>query len=115
MKKTVKDKPKRQTKAERYPWVLDKVAGIVGEYQFHPTRRWKFDFAIVDEKVAIEVDGGIWSGGRHSGGAGQIGDMEKGNEAVKLGWRVLHYTPQQIKGPKWLDDLQTVLWINNAR
>ena len=67
------------------------------EYRFHPTRRWRFDFARPDIRLAIEIDGGVWSGGRHSGGAGQIKDMEKGNAAVALGWQILHFTPQQAK------------------
>jgi very-short-patch-repair endonuclease len=70
---------------------------------------WRFDFAIPELKIAIEIDGGVWSGGRHSGGAGQIRDMEKGNAAVMLGWRVLHYTPQQIRKRDWLEDVKRVM------
>lgn len=103
-------------KAERYPWVigwLDDIseggAPACSELQFHPTRKWRFDFAIPAFHIAVEVDGGVWSGGRHSGGAGQIKDMEKGNAAVMLGWRVLHYTPQQIKSKKWLEDVKALI------
>lgn len=31
---------------------------FVREHRFHPTRRWRFDFAWPDEKVALEVEGG---------------------------------------------------------
>lgn len=47
--------------------------------------------------VAIEQDGGVWTRGRHSRGAGQIADMEKLNEAALLGWRVGRFTPQQVR------------------
>jgi very-short-patch-repair endonuclease len=67
------------------------------EYRFHNTRKWRFDFACSTRKLAIEIDGGIWSGGRHSGGIGQIKDMEKLNTAAILGWRVLRFTPQQTQ------------------
>jgi very-short-patch-repair endonuclease len=67
------------------------------EYRFHPHRRWRFDFAWPVYKVAVEVDGGIYSRGRHVRGTGFERDAEKGNEAVLRGWRVLHFTARQIK------------------
>ncbi len=66
------------------------------EVKFHPTRKWRFDYAWVNEKVAVEVEGGIYSGGRHVRGAGYEKDMEKYNHAQLLGWTVLRYTPQRI-------------------
>lgn len=68
------------------------------EHMFHPNRRWRFDFAQPKIMVAVEIDGGCFVHGRHSRGVGQIKDMEKMNEAQKLGWRVFHFTPQQTKG-----------------
>ena len=68
----------------------------VAEHRFHPIRKWRFDFAVPSSRIAIEIDGGVWAGGRHSGGAGQIKDMEKFNMAAIYGWRVMKYTPQQI-------------------
>ena len=67
-------------------------------------RKWRFDYAWPDEKIAIERDGGIWKGGKgggrgqggHSGGKGQLRDMEKQNAAMILGWRVLRFTPDQM-------------------
>lgn len=66
------------------------------EYRFHSTRRWRFDFALVSQRFAIEIDGGIWTRGRHSRGAGQVKDMEKGNAATLGMWSVLHFTPEQV-------------------
>lgn len=76
----------------------------VTEHRFHPTRKWRFDFAIPSARLAIEIDGGVWTSGRHSRGAGQIADMEKLNAAAILGWRVLRFTPQQIPS------IQAVAW-----
>jgi len=67
------------------------------EFRFHPTRRWRFDIAFPGQKIAVEVDGGIWIAGRHNRGAGMERDHEKINAAIELGWRVLRYTPPQIK------------------
>lgn len=67
------------------------------EFKFHPKRRWRFDFAWPLWKIAAEVDGGIYSRGRHVRGAGFEKDIEKRNQAVLAGWRVLHFTPRHIK------------------
>jgi very-short-patch-repair endonuclease len=76
-----------------------KASGIAveREYRFHPTRKWRFDFAIPSRKIAIECEGGVWTGGRHTRGSGAIGDMEKYNAAAKLGWFVFRFDGGAIK------------------
>ena len=66
------------------------------EWYFHPERKWRFDYACPELIIAIEVDGGIFSGGRHSGGVGQLKDFEKGNAACAMGWYVFHTTPEDM-------------------
>lgn len=66
------------------------------EYKFCKTRKWRFDYANFDLKVAVEVEGGAYTNGRHTRGKGFINDMEKYNKAVELGWVVLRYTPDQM-------------------
>ena len=65
------------------------------EYRFHPRRKWRFDFAFVAKRVAVEVDGGQWvkNGGRHNTDA----DREKLNTAAAMGWRVLRFSPRMLK------------------
>ena len=67
------------------------------EFKFHPHRRWRIDFAFPDERVGVEVEGGTWSGGRHTRGSGFAADCEKYAEAMCLGWRVLRVTGDQVK------------------
>lgn len=67
------------------------------EYKFHPDRNWRADFLISGTKILIEVEGGIWSGGRHTRGKGYLGDMEKYNAAAILGFKVLRFDTQQVK------------------
>ena len=66
------------------------------EHRFHPTRRWRFDFAYPDKMLAIEIHGGVFSGGRHTRGAGFTKDCEKYTEAAILGWRILHFTGEHV-------------------
>ena len=66
------------------------------EHRFHPERKWRFDFSWPEYKVALEVEGGCWSGGRHSRGAGMRADMEKYNAANVLGWNILRVMPQDV-------------------
>lgn len=72
-------------------------AGMVREYKFHPERRWRLDFAWPDQKLAVEIEGGTWGGGRHTTGAGFEKDCEKYAEALCLGWRVLRVTGTQVR------------------
>ena len=77
-----------------------KLAGLPAperEWRFHPTRRWRFDFAYPEQRVAIEVEGGIFVQGRHARGTGILGDLEKYNAATLLGWRVLRFAAQHIR------------------
>jgi very-short-patch-repair endonuclease len=67
------------------------------EYRFHPTRKWRFDFAWPAKSLAVEVDGGLFVTGRHSRGAGAEKDMEKFAEAMIHGWRVLRVSTNQVK------------------
>lgn len=69
------------------------------EHKFHSTRKWRFDFAWTDAKVAVEVDGLLYGKqvGRHQTAKGYANDCDKMNAATLLGWRVLHFTPESIK------------------
>ena len=68
----------------------------VKEYKFHPERRWRFDYAIPEHKIALEVEGGVWTQGRHTRPQGFLGDIEKYNQATLMGWRVFRTTPTEL-------------------
>lgn len=77
------------------------------EYRFCQ-RLWRFDYSWPDVKLALEVDGGVYAGGRHTRGAGYEADCEKLAEAVLMGWRVIRCTPGQIERG------QALRWIQRA-
>ena len=79
------------------------------EYRFHPTRRWRFDFAWPDYMLAAEVEGGVWAQGRHTRGSGFIKDCIKYNEAVILGWSVVRFAGAMITDGEALDYLERML------
>ena len=69
---------------------------------------WRFDLAWPDVKLACEVDGGAFTAGRHSRGAGMRSDCEKQSTAVSMGWRVLRVLPEHVKSGRALQ------WIERA-
>lgn len=78
------------------------------EYRFDPARKWRFDFAWPDKKLAVEIEGGVWVYGRHNRAVSYVKDMEKYNRATELGWRVLRYTPQQLSLVETYDQIARV-------
>lgn len=87
------------------------TAGMEREFRFDAKRRWRFDFAWPAQKVALEVEGGIWTSGRHTTATGWLADAEKYNRAVILGWRVLRVAVNQVKSgeaSQWVRELLEV-------
>ena len=92
------------------------------EYRFHPTRRWRADFAIVlfrhpseplyaapdQVDILVEVEGGAYVQGRHTRGPAFEADCEKYAAAAILGYRVIRVTPRQV------DDGRALSWIRQA-
>ena len=67
------------------------------EHRFHPVRRWRFDYAVPEIKLAIEYNGhggfiGRAGASGHSSIKGITNDAEKMNSALAAGWRVLAFT-----------------------
>ena len=67
------------------------------EHRFHPKRRWRFDLAWIDKKLAVEVDGGTWTNGRHVRGKGYQNDCIKYGAAMELGWNIYRCTGDMVK------------------
>ena len=99
-------KPKKQSPLEalfELHLKANKVTGYQREYRFHPTRRWRFDFAFVPQKLAVEIEGGTWKKSRHTTGDGFHSDCDKYNAAVELGWSVLRFTGKHVSSGQAMD------------
>lgn len=74
------------------------------EYEFHTHRKWRLDlmFSVNFKRVAVEIQGGLFTQGRHVRGRALLDEYEKLNEANIAGYCVLLVTPQQIdSGEAW--------------
>ena len=80
--------------------ILSQIFGherVVTEHKFHPVRRWRFDYAVPEIKLAVEYNGHggfVKAGGvsRHGSIIGMTNDADKMNAAIGQGWRVLTFT-----------------------
>jgi very-short-patch-repair endonuclease len=73
------------------------------ELRFDEVGKWRFDYAFPALMLAVEIDGGTWTGGRHTRGSGYAKDCTKRNTATLKGWRVLNFTTDMVKSGEAID------------
>jgi very-short-patch-repair endonuclease len=66
------------------------------EYRFHPKRKFKLDYGNPKRKLAVEIEGGVWTGGRHIHPSGFLKDVEKYNILASMGWLLFRCTPSDF-------------------
>ena len=79
-----------------FGWMCTQVQGMVAEYKFHNTRKWRFDFYHHPTKTAYEFEGIGSVKSRHTSIKGYTNDCEKYNEAQKMGIKVYRFTTLNI-------------------
>lgn len=79
------------------------------EFYFHPDRKWRADFHLIDKKILVEVEGGIWSGGRHTRGKGYLRDLEKYNAATMMGFQVIRFSTDQVKSGHAIQQIEMMV------
>jgi hypothetical protein len=121
----------KATKRKRMPWWPPGVdselemklytriqhAGLplgTGQHRFVTGRQYRFDRCWTEQKVAAEVQGGIWSGGRHARGSGIAAECVKLSIAAALGWRVLPLTDDMIESGQAIELIRQALEIAPA-
>ena len=93
--------------------------GCEAEYVFAPPRRWRFDFAWPSERIAVELEGGVWPDrqgrvGRHVSSKGFEDDAEKYNAAAIAGWLVLRIPGRQVESGEALRLLERAFAARRA-
>jgi len=72
-------------------------------------RLWRFDYCWPQADVFLEVQGGLWTGGRHVRGQALLREYEKLNAATALGWSPVFCTPEQLDSLAIMPTLKGVL------
>ena len=79
------------------------------EYKYIPGRKFRADGAILELRILIEIEGGIFIGVSHGSVSGILNDMKRCNNATLNGWMRLRYTPKQFKKGNPIIDINTFL------
>jgi very-short-patch-repair endonuclease len=79
------------------------------EVRFDLSRKWRWDFVLKDHRIAVEICGQIWKKGGHSTGKGIQRDYDKANHGTMLGYRVLHFSTEDVMKGKAKAFLQEYL------
>lgn len=93
---------------------LAKLGRLEKEYTFCPGRRFRFDYALPEKMIAVEVDGGIWKLGRHNRPQTFQRDLEKFNRASAMGWRIFRYTYEMLARRDYEIDIRELLYALDA-
>ena len=105
------------TYKQKYPMFFRLISGNrsipepVDEFYFHTVRKWRVDLCWPDQKLALEIEGGVFINGRHVRPTGFIKDIEKYNALSILGYSLLRFTPQQMESCESYDFLRE--WFKN--
>ena len=86
------------------------LQGAQQQFRFHADRNWALDFAFLDVKLGIEIDGGIWlAKGGHNTGKGYLEDRLKEQAALLLGWVIYRVVPEMITSGQAIDTIAVLL------
>lgn len=71
------------------------------EFRFHPERKWRLDYSVLPRNeyahaVAVEIEGAIWTNGRHTRGKGYQADLDKYNAATAMGYQVYRFSTNDV-------------------
>jgi len=83
------------------------------EFKFCPNRRFSFDFAYIEQRIALEIEGGIYTHKMgHSSITGILRDIEKYNLAAICGWRVIRILSNELHKKQTFELIKKALDYN---
>lgn len=104
-----------KSRAARYAPYMNALCDTHGlprprpEARFHETRLWRIDFYWPNERVAVEVDGGVWTGGRHTRGSGWVADAEKRRAMAAAGILLVPIMPKEVQTGVWVEPVREAM------
>jgi very-short-patch-repair endonuclease len=112
-----KKKEKQKTYQEQYPTFFSLlnqnplIPKPVEEFMFHVKRRWRIDICWPEQKLAVEIEGGVWTKGSHVQPSGFEKDREKYNQLTMYGYSLLRFTPREVETCDAFDLI--IQWFRN--
>lgn len=82
---------------------------LVPEYRFHPTRRFRLDWAWPEARIGIEFDGVMLRTVGHNSLGGILRDAEKSNLAQAMGWRIFRANAKNVADESFFALIDSVL------
>jgi very-short-patch-repair endonuclease len=73
------------------------------------SKRYRADFVHLPSKTIIEIQGGVYSRGRHVTGSGYERDCRKYNLAQSCGWKVFLLSAKMAKETFWIEKIAACL------
>jgi hypothetical protein len=89
----------------------------VPEFKFHDKRDWRIDFYIEygDVCLAVEVEGGVYTGGRHTTPKGFLGDMEKYNQLALYRIWLYRVIPDNLNSKETISNILKLISYDGKR
>lgn len=105
----------RKIYSEEHARFLQHVSSVmeehgIGEFPFDSERKWSFDWAWPELRIAVEYEGNVYGGGKGHRSVGKfVRDMEKYNWAAIYGWCVLRCASVQINDGTFYGQLEAAI------
>lgn len=82
------------------------------EFKFAPSRRFRFDFAFPQFRLAVEKEGGVYTRQAHGSVSGVLRDLEKYSLAAVMGWRVIRRVPKELATEATIEMIREAMqWV----
>lgn len=79
------------------------------EHAYARERDWRCDFVWPEQRIVLEVEGGVWTQGRHTRGDGFAKDLEKYNALTGAGWTLYRVSQREINSGEALSMIEKAL------